>query len=279
MDNQFATAILRVSIAALLAGVLGACATTQRTSSGMGTTDDAAASTPGPATTQTAASQPALKPVLSAEPSDANTDATSRGTGNTAITGTGLGSEGSDPDKKGLADQDAPAKSMDAAKPNQPAAETTADAAKQSSASVAAPAAASAKPTDTQAVFPADSNASKSDASNQYAKKPTERSVYFEFDKSTIKEQYEAVLKAQAAFLEAHKSFSAEVQGNCDERGSREYNLALGARRAEAVKQALVLLGVDGEKLKTVSFGSEKPVALGKNEDSYTQNRRVDIVD
>ena len=103
--------------------------------------------------------------------------------------------------------------------------------------------------------------------------------LHREFESAQMKPLHEAILRAQAAFLESHKNFSAEIQGNCDERGSREYNLALGARRAEAVKQALVLLGVDGEKMKTVSFGSEKPVALGKDEESYTQNRRVDIVD
>jgi peptidoglycan-associated lipoprotein len=274
MDHRFKNAILRVSIAALLAGLLAACSTTQRTSSGMGTIDDATASKPADTATQAAASQPAAP--AQTEESDAN----ARRLNNAPISGTGLGNEGADTNNKALPDRDAPAKSMDTAKSNQTEKETTPDAAKQPG----GPAVAATKPDDAPAVFPPDSNASKSDApkseaSNQYVKRPTEHSVYFEFDKSIIKDQYEAILKAQAAFLESHKNFSAEIQGNCDERGSREYNLALGARRAEAVKQALVLLGVDGEKIKTVSFGSEKPVALGKDEESYAQNRRVDIVD
>ena len=198
MDHQFANAILRVSIAALLAGVLGACATTQRTSSGMGTIDDAVASKPASATTQAAASQP---PATTAQVDQS--DANARGLDNSTVAGASLSGDEANRDTKAMPDQDAPSRTMDAARPEQSAAGTTTDAAKQSS----APAAASAKPADAQAVFPDDSNASKSDASNQYAKKPTERSVYFEFDKSIIKEQYEAVLKAQAAFLEAHKNF------------------------------------------------------------------------
>ena len=267
MNHRIATAILRVSIAALLAGVLGACSTTQRTSSGAGTMDGASASKPADATAQAAASQPPTKPAQ-AEQSDAN----ARGLDNSAVSGAALSGDESTRNKKAMPDQDAPSKSAEVAKS---AADTTTDATKQSG----APTAAATKPADAQAVFPDDSNASKSDTSNAYAKKPLERSVYFDFDKSIIKEHFDSVLKAQAAYLEAHKNFSAELQGNCDERGSREYNLALGARRAEAVKQALVLLGVDGEKITTVSFGAEKPVALGKDEDSYNQNRRVDIVD
>lgn len=284
MDHRFATGILRISIAVLLAGMLGACATTQRTSSGMGTMDDASAPQPTAANTQAAASQSPAKPQAT-NPSDA----TARGLDNAPIAGTSISSEEADRDKKAQAvtSQDAPNQVMDASKPEEPAAKAESQAATASSATAAQPAAATSaaptvaatKPDDTQVVFPADRNASPSETStNQVSRKPLEHSVYFDFDKSLIKEQFDAVLKAQAAYLEAHKNFTAEIQGNCDERGSREYNLALGARRAEAVKQALELLGVDGEKLKTVSFGSEKPVALGKDEDSYSKNRRADIV-
>jgi peptidoglycan-associated lipoprotein len=110
------------------------------------------------------------------------------------------------------------------------------------------------------------------------AQRSAERSVYFAFDQALVAEQYNSMLMANAAFLKAHTNFDAEVQGNCDERGSREYNLALGARRAEAVKRALVLAGADGGRITTVSFGSEKPIAAGKDEESYSKNRRVDIV-
>ena len=107
---------------------------------------------------------------------------------------------------------------------------------------------------------------------------PLTRSIYFEFDDATIADEYDSIIIAHAAFLKAHPDFKAEVQGNCDERGSREYNIALGARRAEAVKRGLELAGADGSRIKTVSFGAEKPVAFGKDEESYRQNRRADIV-
>jgi peptidoglycan-associated lipoprotein len=110
------------------------------------------------------------------------------------------------------------------------------------------------------------------------AAEPLQHSVYFEFDNAVIKDEYDSMLIGHAAYLKAHPDFNAEVQGNCDERGSREYNLALGARRAEAVKRALELAGADGGKIKTVSFGAEKPVAYGQDEESYRQNRRADIL-
>jgi peptidoglycan-associated lipoprotein len=93
-----------------------------------------------------------------------------------------------------------------------------------------------------------------------------------------VPDKYDSMLVAHAAYLKAHPDFKAEVQGNCDERGSREYNLALGARRAESVKRALELAGADGSRISAISYGSEKPVATGKDEESYSQNRRVDIV-
>ena len=108
--------------------------------------------------------------------------------------------------------------------------------------------------------------------------RPLENSVYFDFDRSTIKDDYDSMLTGHAAYLKSHSDTKVEVQGNCDERGSREYNLALGARRAEAVKRALVIAGADGKRINTVSFGSEKPVATGKDEESYRKNRRADIV-
>ncbi|HZP93750.1 MAG TPA: peptidoglycan-associated lipoprotein Pal [Burkholderiales bacterium] len=108
--------------------------------------------------------------------------------------------------------------------------------------------------------------------------RPLENSVYFDFDRSTIKDDYDSMLTGHAAYLKSHSDTGVEIQGNCDERGSREYNLALGARRAEAVKRALVIAGADGKRINTVSFGSEKPVATGKDEESYRKNRRADIV-
>ena len=110
------------------------------------------------------------------------------------------------------------------------------------------------------------------------AGQPLQRSIYFKYDDATISDEYDAVIIAHAAFLKANPDYKAEVQGNCDDRGSREYNIALGARRAEAVKRGLELAGADGSKIKTVSFGSEKPIAFGQDEESYQQNRRADIL-
>jgi peptidoglycan-associated lipoprotein len=107
---------------------------------------------------------------------------------------------------------------------------------------------------------------------------PLSRTIYFEYDNATIADEYDSVLVGHAAFLKANPDFRTEVQGNCDARGSREYNLALGARRAEAVKRALELAGADGSKIKAISFGAEKPVAFGKDEESYRKNRRADIL-
>ncbi len=107
---------------------------------------------------------------------------------------------------------------------------------------------------------------------------PTEKSIYFGYDQASFDQQYESVLLAHARFLKANPGIRVEIQGNCDERGSREYNIALGQRRALAVKRALELLGVDGYRIETVSFGAEKPVAFGQDEASWRLNRRADIV-
>lgn len=107
---------------------------------------------------------------------------------------------------------------------------------------------------------------------------PTENSIYFGYDQASFDQQYESVLIAHAEFLKANPGIKVEIQGNCDERGSREYNIALGQRRALAVKRALELLGVEGYRIDTVSFGAEKPVAFGHDEASWRQNRRADIV-
>lgn len=107
---------------------------------------------------------------------------------------------------------------------------------------------------------------------------PTEKSIYFGYDQATFDQQYESVLLAHAEFLKANPGITVEIQGNCDERGSREYNIALGQRRALAVKRALELLGVAGYRIDTVSFGAEKPVAFGQDEASWRLNRRADIV-
>jgi peptidoglycan-associated lipoprotein len=104
------------------------------------------------------------------------------------------------------------------------------------------------------------------------------RSIYFEFDQFTVQEQYKPLLEAHAKYLGANRARRIAIEGNTDERGSREYNLALGQKRAEAVKRALLLLGVTEVQVETVSFGEEKPRAQGSTEEALAENRRADIV-
>ncbi|MDG1162988.1 MAG: peptidoglycan-associated lipoprotein Pal [Burkholderiales bacterium] len=105
---------------------------------------------------------------------------------------------------------------------------------------------------------------------------PTD-SVYFDFDKSFIVPKFDDVITSHAEYLRANPDLNVEIQGNCDERGSREYNIGLGNRRALAVKAALEILGIEGGRITITSFGSEKPVAMGHDESSWQQNRRADF--
>ena len=98
--------------------------------------------------------------------------------------------------------------------------------------------------------------------------------VYFEFDKSVIAAAAEKTLKRQAAWMKQYPSVSITVEGHCDERGTREYNLALGERRANAVKNFLIALGIDSNRIATISYGKERPDALGHNAAAWAQNRR-----
>ena len=104
------------------------------------------------------------------------------------------------------------------------------------------------------------------------------RSVYFDFDKYDVSSQYTSLLQAHAQYLQAHPQRHILIQGNTDERGTAEYNLALGQKRAQAVAQALEADGVPASQIEAVSLGKEKPVALGHDEASWAQNRRADII-
>lgn len=106
----------------------------------------------------------------------------------------------------------------------------------------------------------------------------SKRSIYFELDSNVVKDEFKPVVSAHARYLQQNRGVKMTVQGNADERGSREYNLALGQRRADAVKQAMQLLGAQAEQIETVSFGEEKPKATGHDEKSWYENRRADIV-
>ena len=107
---------------------------------------------------------------------------------------------------------------------------------------------------------------------------PVLRSIHFDFDKSDIRDEFRAVLEANAAYLRANPSLTLRIEGNCDERGSREYNVALGQRRAEAIARSLRILGVAGERMEPISYGEEKPRCTGHDEACWAQNRRGDIV-
>ncbi|MCE2510219.1 MAG: peptidoglycan-associated lipoprotein Pal [Alphaproteobacteria bacterium] len=98
--------------------------------------------------------------------------------------------------------------------------------------------------------------------------------VFFDLNKHEIRADAQKTLKAQAEWLQQRSSLNITIEGHCDERGTREYNLALGERRANAVKDYLVALGVSANRITTISYGEERPVALGHNDSAWAQNRR-----
>jgi peptidoglycan-associated lipoprotein len=105
----------------------------------------------------------------------------------------------------------------------------------------------------------------------------TER-VYFDFDKSVLKLEAQALLKKKADWLKANSAAKLLVEGNCDERGTAEYNLALGERRAEAAKKFLVDLGIDAKRISTISYGEERPLDPRKKEEAWAKNRNAGFV-
>jgi peptidoglycan-associated lipoprotein len=104
------------------------------------------------------------------------------------------------------------------------------------------------------------------------------RVVYFEFDESVILDEDRPILEAHAQYLSQNPGAAVTLEGHTDERGTREYNLALGERRALSVRQFMSLLGASGQQLRTVSYGEERPAASGHNEEAWAQNRRVEIL-
>lgn len=103
------------------------------------------------------------------------------------------------------------------------------------------------------------------------------KSVYFDFDSASVKNEYKDVVKQQADFVKAHGNDVVTVEGNCDERGSTEFNLALGEKRASAVRKELGFLGVNAVQVKVVSFGEEKPRMTCHEEKCWKENRRADF--
>jgi peptidoglycan-associated lipoprotein len=103
------------------------------------------------------------------------------------------------------------------------------------------------------------------------------RSVYFDYDSFVLKDEFRPVVEAHAKYLNANRSRKVIVQGNTDERGSREYNLALGQKRAEVVRKSLLTLGVSDAQIEAVSLGEEKPKSQGLDEAAFAENRRADL--
>jgi len=104
------------------------------------------------------------------------------------------------------------------------------------------------------------------------------RTIYFDFDSSEIKGEGTDIVSAHAKYLATHSNVHVRLEGNTDERGSREYNIGLGERRAQAVRRALLLQGASDAQISTVSYGAERPVDAGHEEAAWAKNRRVDIV-
>ncbi len=105
-----------------------------------------------------------------------------------------------------------------------------------------------------------------------------ENVIYFEFDSSEVRAQDQDIVAGHATMLNSNPNLRVRLEGHADERGSREYNIGLGERRSQAVRQMLMIQGVSASQIATVSFGEERPVAFGSSESDYSQNRRVEFV-
>lgn len=135
-----------------------------------------------------------------------------------------------------------------------------------------------AEPQQPAVTKPAERPAVKVDPFTDPANPLSKRSIYYDFDKSDIRDEFKPIVQAHAAYLAKHPGARVRIEGNCDERGSREYNLALGQRRAESVKNMMKLLGASDNQIETVSFGEEKPQCTQAEESCWAKNRRSDIV-
>ena len=106
----------------------------------------------------------------------------------------------------------------------------------------------------------------------------SKRSLYYDYDKYDVKDEYKPLLQAHARYLAQNRNAKMLIQGNCDERGSREYNIALGQKRADGVKKMLLLMGAQESQLESVSLGEEKPRCTETTDECYSQNRRSDML-
>lgn len=135
------------------------------------------------------------------------------------------------------------------------------------------------KPADTGPVTkPADSKPIAANPLKDPGNILSKRSIYYDYDSAVVKDEFKPLVTAHARYLTQNRGARMVIQGNTDERGSREYNIALGQRRADSVKQMMILLGAQEAQIESVSFGEEKPRATGKDEAAFSENRRSDIV-
>lgn len=123
----------------------------------------------------------------------------------------------------------------------------------------------------------ANGNANANDPLNDPSSVLAKRSIYFDVDSYVVKDEFNAVIDAHGKYLASRPDRKVLIQGNTDERGGSEYNLALGQKRADAVRRALALKGVPDSQMEAVSFGKEKPKAMGSTEEAWKENRRADI--
>ena len=144
--------------------------------------------------------------------------------------------------------------------------------------SVAACTSTAKKDEDIAAPMAADTDAAMVDPLSDPSSPLATRVIYFDFDKSIIKDEFKDVITAHADYLVSHPDVAVVLEGHADERGSREYNIALGERRAKAVEQLFIVQGVMQKQIQVISFGEERPVALGHDESAWALNRRVEIL-
>jgi peptidoglycan-associated lipoprotein len=130
---------------------------------------------------------------------------------------------------------------------------------------------------DANANANATGNANANDPLNDPSSVLAKRSIFFDVDSYVVKDEFNAVIDAHGKYLASRPDRKVLIQGNTDERGGSEYNLALGQKRADAVRRALALKGVPDSQMEAVSFGKEKPKAMGSNEEAWKENRRADI--
>jgi peptidoglycan-associated lipoprotein len=131
---------------------------------------------------------------------------------------------------------------------------------------------------DSSGVGQANANDEGADAPGPMEGLLAKRTIYFDFDSSEIKGEGTDIVSAHAKYLASHPNIHVRLEGNTDERGSREYNIGLGERRAQSVRRALLLQGAADAQISTVSYGAERPVDPGHDEAAWAKNRRVDIV-